>query len=290
MKFLNISLLFLFTATLMHSLSKENENIKAENNTQVESLQIVKSFTSGDYTIELLNESGQLMVGYNKIHLRLTAANANSLNPDSLSWMPMMTMKKGDMTHQHSCPFSEITKVPGKDNLYEGYIVFIMPSDEPNNYWDLKISFKLGGQNFESKEQLQVISTQTDYAKVFTSGIGSDAQTYFLALVEPTAPKIGTNDIVVALFKKAATGDFPIVDNYKIKVDPRMPGMDNHSSAGNVDMLQSSDAFYHGKVGFSMSGYWKINLILEDDLGKPLKGEVVSEQNPESSLNFQLEF
>lgn len=289
MKYLKISMLVALIAIFMVSCSKDDD-ITPNNINEIENLQLIKSFSKDGYTLELFNKTGKFQVGYNKLTLRLKDAGGKYVQNATIDWMPMMTMNMGGMTHQHSSPYSEISKVSGKQTLYQGYIVFIMASDEPDNYWDLHINLSVDGQNISIEDKVNVITTESQYNKVYTSGMGTDDENYMLALIEPENPIIGTNDIVVALFKKGDNHDFPIVNNYKIKVDPRMPGMGNHSAPGNVDMTQRNDGFYHGKVGFSMSGYWKINLILEDGSGTVIKGEPVTETNPESSLNFKIEF
>ncbi|MCC7514213.1 MAG: FixH family protein [Bacteroidia bacterium] len=289
MKYLKISMLVALIAIFMVSCSKDDD-ITPNNINEIENLQLIKSFSKDGYTLELFNKTGKFQVGYNKLTLRLKDAGGKYVQNATIDWMPMMTMNMGGMTHQHSSPYSEISKVSGKQTLYQGYIVFIMASDEPDNYWDLHINLSVDGQNISIEDKVNVITTESQYNKVYTSGMGTDDENYMLALIEPENPIIGTNDIVVALFKKGDNHDFPIVNNYKIKVDPRMPGMGNHSAPGNVDMTQGNDGFYHGKVGFSMSGYWKINLILEDGSGTVIKGEPVTETNPESSLNFKIEF
>jgi hypothetical protein len=289
MKILKYGMLFLLTAIIMVSCSKDDDIIP-NNPNEIENLQLVKTFTKDGYKVELFNKTGNLQVGYNQIFLRLTDKNDKYVQDASFDWMPMMTMNMGGMTHEHSCPFSEIKKVSGKQTLYEGYIVFIMASDEPDNFWDLQINFTVNGQSLQTNDTVNVISTESQYNKVYTSAMGSDGVNYMLALIEPSEPIIGTNDIVVGLFKMGENHDFPIVNGYTIKVDPRMPGMGNHSAPGNVNMTQGGDGFYHGKVGFSMSGYWKINLILENGSGTVVKGEPITEQNPESSLNLKLEF
>ena len=289
MKYLKISMLVALIAIFMVSCSKDDD-ITPNNINEIENLQLIKSFSKDGYTLELFNKTGKFQVGYNKLTLRLKEAGGKYVQNATIDWMPMMTMNMGGMTHQHSSPYSEISKVSGKQTLYQGYIVFIMASDEPDNYWDLHINLSVDGQNISIEDKVNVITTESQYNKVYTSGMGTDDENYMLALIEPENPIIGTNDIVVALFKKGDNHDFPIVNNYKIKVDPRMPGMGNHSAPGNVDMTQGNDGFYHGKVGFSMSGYWKINLILEDGSGTVIKGEPVTETNPESSLNFKIEF
>ncbi|MBX2932566.1 MAG: FixH family protein [Chitinophagaceae bacterium] len=289
MKYLKYSLLFLCITASIISCKKSNDTIP-NNINEVENLLLLKTFSDNGFKVELFNKSGQLKVGYNQIYIRLTDQNGNYVQEASLNWMPMMTMNMGGMIHEHSCPFSEIKKTQAKQTLFEGYITFIMASNGADNFWNLKINFTVNGQTFEVTDTVNVISTDSEFNKAYTSIMGNDGTNYMLALIEPTEPKIGTNDIVVGLFKMGDNNDFPIVNNYKIKIDPRMPGMGNHTAPGNVDMTQGDDGLYHGKVGFSMSGYWKINMILENNVGTAVKGETITELNPESSVNFKLEF
>lgn len=289
MRNLKYSVLLILTAVFMFSCSSDDDVIQ-NNIDETEGLQLVKTLSNDDYSVEIFNKSGQFTVGYNDISLRLVDKNGDYVQDVSFDWMPMMTMNMDGMIHSHSCPFSQINKDATKQTLYNGYIVFNMESHEPDHFWDLEINFTVNGQSMQVSDTISVISTESDYNKVFTSAMGSDDVNYMLAFVEPSEPIIGTNDMVVGLFKMGENHDFPVVDGFTIKVDPRMPGMGNHSAPGNVDLTQAADGFYHGKVGFSMSGYWKINLILEDASGTVIKGEPVTEEHPESSLHFKLEF
>src|SRR5690554_3145362 len=82
---------------------------------------------------------------------------------------------------------------------------------------------------------------------------------------------------------------FPVVENYTITIDPRMPGMGNHSSPNNEDLTyQAAQKRYEGKLSLTMTGYWKINMKLLDENGEVLKGEDVTEDNPSSSLISKL--
>lgn len=85
--------------------------------------------------------------------------------------------------------------------------------------------------------------------------------------------------------------DFPLVQNYRIEVDPRMPGMGNHTSPNNVDLgYDATTGIYKGKLNFTMTGYWKINLKLENQNGELLKGEDITTEIESSSLYFEIEF
>jgi len=47
---------------------------------------------------------------------------------------------------------------------------------------------------------------------------------------------------------------------------------------------------YFGKLSLTMTGYWKINLQLENESGTILKGEPISETVESSSIYFEVEF
>ncbi len=290
MKNIKTYMLLLVASFFIISCSKEEIKIPVNNVNETEGLQLVKSFESNGLKAEVFNNSGTLSVGYNKIYIRLTDKQGNYVKQSSISMLPMMTMSMNGSTNQHSCPSSSISKVEGKETLYEGYIIFIMPSGDNESFWELTLTCNFDGQTYNVSDKVNVLSSETEFSKKFTSVSGIDGKKYMLAMIEPEKPKIGVNDIVVALFQRGDNGDFPIVNNYTIKVDPRMPGMGNHSAPGNKDIVQEDDGFYHGKVGFSMSGFWKINLMLENEAGEVVKGEQVTLQNQESSLNFKLEF
>lgn len=84
---------------------------------------------------------------------------------------------------------------------------------------------------------------------------------------------------------------FPVVENYAIKLDPRMPSMGNHSSPNNKDLAyNSASKMYEGKLSLTMTGYWKLNLMLYNANSEMLKGEKVTEDNESSSLFLEIEF
>jgi hypothetical protein len=278
MKTLKYALL-LATALFMSCSNDDNNTPTPANET--DGLTLVQTFTNDNHTIYLYTESGKFTQGYNEIYIQLKEAD-NYIADASLSWSPLMHM----MSMQHRCPFSEITKVPNKQTLYKGYIVFQMASNE-SEFWQLSVDYSLNGNTYEVSDEITVLPS--DKQRV-TSFIGSDNERYILAMVEPNAPRVAINDMVVGIFRMENMMNFPIVDDYSLKIDPRMPGMGNHGSPNNVGLTQSTDGFYHGKLSLTMTGYWRVNLILENQNGESLKGEPITETNPNSSLYFEIEF
>ena len=187
----------------------------------------------------------------------------------------------------HACPFSPVTAVSGKNNLYNGYIVFQMP-ENATEYWDLTVKYTVGGQEFEAMAPITVPASAKRRVTTLT---GADGVKYVLALIEPTAPKVALNDMTVGIFKMASMTSFPIVDNMKIAIDPRMPSMGNHGSPNNVALTQSSlDNLYHGKLSLTMTGYWKVNMQLFDASNTLQGGQAIDGAVENSTLFFEVEF
>ena len=279
MKLLRIVLLVFLS--LFTSCSSDNETPAVN---ELEGLSKFKEITNATHTIELYKLMGTLEQGYNEIALRIKDNSTNEyIKNATINWMPVMHMT----SMNHSCPKSTVSKVTADGTLYEGYIIFQM-AQNATEYWDLKIDYTINGTAYTTTS---VIDVPASVEKRVTTFTGSDGTKYIMAYVEPHHPKVALNDLTVALFKMQDMMTFPIVDNYKIKIDPRMPSMGNHGSPNNVDLTQSvSDKLYHGKMSLTMTGYWKINLQLLNASDDVLKGETVTDVVPASSIYFEVEF
>lgn len=287
MKHLNRLLLITATMAALTSCKKDDDPVVTPSGPApaTENLHLINSATADGYTVEVYSKETTLYVEYNPMYVRLKDAGGAYVSGASLSWEPVMTMMMGGMEHTHSCPYSALTSVAGDPTLYEGYIVFIMASSGMD-HWDLKVRFA----THEVEVPLTVSDGESEFHKVYTSSVGTDGTTYLLAMLEPATPGTGVNDMVAGLFKRVNDDEFPVVDGYTIRVDSRMPGMGNHGAPGNTDLVQGSDGFYHGTVGFSMTGYWKINLQVEDASGQVVCGNEVSGAAEESSVHFKVNF
>ena len=278
MKLLKYSFLFIL-ATLTACSSDDDEVVVNE----LDGLTKIQEFNNDTHVIELYNTTGALEQGYNTISLRFKNKSTNQYEENAtVSWMPVMHMA----TMNHSCPKSEVVKTAQKETLYNGYIVFQMAQNE-TEYWDLKLDYTINGTAYTATE---IVNVPASAKRRVTSFMGYDNKKYLIAIVDPANPKVALNDVTFGLYKMESMMNFPVVDNYKIKIDPRMPSMGNHTSPNNVDLTQTSDKLYHGKLSLTMTGYWKINLQLLNELDEVLKGEVVTEENPASSIFLEIEF
>lgn len=258
-----------------------------DNDTEVDDLAgllKVQEFTNETHVIEAYTESGKFIQGYNDITLRIKDKTTGKYAENAeISWMPVMHMT----SKNHSCPKSEVSKVAEAKSTFNGYIVFQMAENEMEG-WDLTLDYSIGGLNFMAKDD---ISVPKSARQVVTAITGSDGKRYIVALIEPSDPKVAINDIRVGVYTMADMMYFPVVKNYSLDLDPRMPGMGNHSSPNNQNLVfNSTENVYDGKLSLTMTGYWKLNLILRNEGGNVMKGEPVTEINESSTLYLEIEF
>lgn len=277
-----LSLLFLAIATF--SCSSDDATAPQDPIEETAGLIKIQELSNENHTIELFSETGFLAQGYNQITLRVKEKTTNDYVTDaSISWMPVMHMAM----MEHSCPKSEVKKVAGKQTLYGGEIIFQMPQNE-TELWELTLNYTINGASFTATATLDVPATEKRTVNSFT---GTDGIRYIVAYISPKDPKVALNDMTVGVYKMQDMMNFPAVENYKIKIDPRMPSMGNHGSPNNTDLVQTATGgFYQGKLSLTMTGYWKINMQLLNASGEVMKGEAVTPENEASSLFFEIEF
>ena len=279
MKFLRI--LPLVLVTIFASCTSDVDDAPVD---ELEGLSKFKEITNTTHTIELYKHIGGLEQGFNEIALKIKDKETNQyVTNATVSWMPVMHMTMMN----HSCPKSPVTKVSTEGSVYEGYIVFQM-AQNATEYWDLKIDYTINGTAFTATSVIDVPASAKQKVTSFT---GSDGVKYIAAYIDPHHPKVGINDLVTGIWKMQDMMNFPVVDNYKLKIDPRMPSMGNHSSPNNVDAIQTvAGDLYKGKLSLTMTGYWKLNLQLVNTSGTVLKGETITDAVPASSIYFEIEF
>lgn len=247
-------------------------------------LQKIQEISNENHTIELYSQNGSLIQGYNHITLRVKDKKTNTYIKDAkINWLPLMHMAM----MEHSCPKSAVTKTSDKQTLYEGDIIFQMAQNE-TEYWDLNLTYTVNTISYTAADRIKVPASAKQTVSTFT---GTDGVRYLAAYIAPQNPKVATNDISIGVYKMQDMMTYSIVNNFKIKMDPRMPSMGNHGSPNNTNLIQSAtDDFYKGKLSLTMTGYWKINLQLLNASDEVLKGEPITTENPASSLFFEIEF
>lgn len=284
MKTLKYLFVILILSVSLYSCTDKNDDEFIEID-PMEGLNKIYEFSEADHAIEIYSEKTGLEVGYNEMFIRIKDKASNAyLTSAALTWMPMMHM----VADKHSAPRSVLNNSQ-VGSVYRGHIVFQMASND-TEYWELMLKYSMNGKAMEKTVRVDVDPASDGLKKlqVFTD---IDESRYVLAFVNPTKPKVAINNMQAVLYKMEDMMNFPVAEDYKITVDPRMSGMDNHTSPNNQDLsYNEATKMYNGKLSLTMTGYWKINLKLLSEYGEVLKGEDVTETNPGSSLYFELEF
>ena len=274
----------LFIALLTVSCSTDDDETDSIVLSEVDGLTKIQELTNATHTLELFNATGQFKTGYNAISIRVKDNATNAYVEDAnLSWTPLMQMP----TMQHSCPKSTITKAVDKNTIYTGFIIYQMTNLDGSG-WALTIDYSINGIDYSITESITVLQNENQNVSSF---MGSDNAKYIVALIEPNTPRIAINNLKVGLFKMENMMSFPAVEDYSLTLDPRMPGMGNHSSPNNTGLnYNSADQMYYADLSLTMTGYWVLNLKLLNENDEVLKGEDVTEDHTQSSLYLELEF
>jgi hypothetical protein len=276
------------------SCNKDNDDPEPQID-PTEGLIKIQEFSSEDspYTVALYNETGRLQLGYTKVYFAVTDKDGNFIDNATLSAFPEMDM--GMM--KHSTPRSEITKVTDKP-LYEAYYSFLMYSGQGDGTWYYDLEYTVGDVSHSFTDAVIDVRNVfrpdgTTARRIIQSvtAIDGSGNRYVISLVAPQHPKEGANEITAYVHGRVDANTYPEVENFKLKLDPRMPSMGNHSSPNNADLTwDAAGKIYRGTVNFSMTGYWKLNLILQNSAGETLYGNPVSGDAEASSLYFEVEF
>ena len=202
--------------------------------------------------------------GYNKVYVLLYEQGSKTLVKNAnITFMPEMDMG----SHKHSCPVENPTNSTPSDGLFEGAIVFVMPTSVMGDwYMDVMIENKVNGKNGSVHGTFTVVEPSERKMVSFLSPI--DNGKIFVSLVEPMDPDVGENVFTVALHSKASMMDWPAVTNYTVEYLPWMPTM-GHSSPF-VNPTHTELGHYVGEVNYTMTGLWHVYVTVKDENGNIL--------------------
>ncbi len=204
-------------------------------------------------------------VGYNNVAVRLMEPGTNDMIENAtVKFLPMMDMG----TMMHSAPFSNPSFKVDMD-AYMGSSTFIMPSGMGT--WTFSVIIEQTGKTPDTATFSIEVMAKSE-AKLFNFKSALNDDTYFVALKEPMAPEVGLNDFEVMVYKRETMMSFPPATDLKIEIDPEMPSM-GHGSPNNENPIHMGDGLYRGKVNFTMTGYWKVNMKIMDAQDSVIKSD-----------------
>lgn len=195
--------------------------------------------------------------GYNIVYVALyDSVDGSILSNGHFDVMPLMS--SGSM--QHGCPVENTEDTVTTNGYFKAAVIFSMAGNSTE--WSLNLHFHNHKNNLEGIGTIGVNVIAGSPVKFLSTVIPLDSNAaVFISLITPAAPQVGINDFEIVLHKRTSMMDFPSINNYSIEIDPIMLSM-GHSSPNNVNPVLTSNGHYAGKVNFTMTGLWRINLKL----------------------------
>jgi hypothetical protein len=260
-----ISKLIYVLAIICLILSCETKNEENLSNPLTGFIKLNEGYVQGaSAKVEIWGKKN-FFVGYNNLVVVLyDSLNLNEKITDAhIHFLPVMTMGMGDMQMQHASPV-ESPEEEAINEVFPGAIAFIMATN-PEGSWKLGISVHNHKYDKEGKAEFDITvdNPSTSVLTVFTSQC-ADSSKLILSLLEPTKPKVGMNEIEFTIHRMADMMDFPPDDSYTIEITPEMPSM-GHGSPNNVNPVSKGNGHYKGKVNFTMTGEWRVNVAVKKD-------------------------
>ena len=246
-------------------------------------LREVTQIKENEHLISVESPDGEFLRGYNALAVKITTAQTfEKLNVEKVTLSITRTDESGNPSY---IPYSQVLDNSEDSRIFKGFAVF----DTPKRYsvlnathtgiktpWRLHLTYIIKGKEYQAEKEITVWDTRNPNLNM-TQFRGRDGKKYFIALTGPEVPKVAINDLTAGIWVQQPDSTYVVPRNYVLELDPRMPGEDmgNHSSPNNQDLIQKEDGFYHGKVNYTMPGYWTLNFILKDEHDNLIKGTEV---------------
>lgn len=245
-------------------------------NGYLKEIESLRDTIDGKYALSVYSRGGKLHVGYNDIFFALTKiSNQGFVRDFSVTDItPIMTMSAMGMKHATPTALESTTYDESFPAVQHAWVSFVMSSTE-NDYWELSYKAGTGKQSVtHESSRLEVNAIAVGQAWLKSFKVGDD--TFYLSLVNPTDWQTGGNTIRAYVSKKSVPATAPYAlasETFTIETDPRMPDMGNHTSPDNTPLTKQADGSYQGNINLTMTGLWRIHLIVKDVEGNIVAGE-----------------
>lgn len=213
--------------------------------------QKIAEITKDGLTATLWSDNTSLQTGYTKIYISLKDIQSKEIKNASVTYLPVMDMVS--MGKKHSSP-KENPRYNDEINLYEGAVVFTMPSSATDG-WQLDVSVNGKPISFP-------LTIATSSKKSTGSYLGTDGEKYVVSLIPPAKWQVGLNDLEIFISKQLSMMEFTAEDGFTIEFEPEMPSMD-HGSPNNTNPISIGNGHYIGKVNYTMTGDWRLHFKLK---------------------------
>ena len=229
------------------------------------------------YTVRLQNTTGTFVMGYNDLMLSVVDASGKEVAVEAATFTPWMDMfnkndkgeyDKNSIMHTHTCPHTALAK---EGNVWKSQVLFQMVTG-PSGVWFGTITFKVAGKDYKLERLDFEVKPQTNKAlgtvnrfKLFS---GDKGQMHLYALVAPTSPKVGENEVALGIWKMETMKNFPKVTDWTVEVSVKAKeGTEVLSTA----TLRYERDFYRGKVSYPKAGAYTLSYTFKDAQGKTIQ-------------------
>lgn len=264
-----IAVLFTVFSAFFIGCSKDNMDGEAVTTPKQK---IGEGFAAGAAVKVELYVTAALSTGYNQLLIGLSdSATGQRIEGAQITLVPLMDM--GMM--KHAAPVENPSAASNAEKLFQGAVVFIMPSGSMGT-WTLDVNVQVGSKQGKLTVPVTVAEPAISRLKSFVSK--ADNSKFFVAYINPAAPKVGVNDMEVAIYKTKNLMEYPADSSLSLTLTPEMPTM-GHGSPNNVAPAHTAKGHYKGKVNFTMTGLWYLNLDF-------MQGAAVADTTAYFEVNF----
>ncbi|MNS54976.1 hypothetical protein D3C72_877970 [compost metagenome] len=262
-KYTLIAITFIFSLTQMSCSKRSDEAIVPDN--QLPELSVIGQATLATEGIkaEILAEN-EFKQGYNVFYIKLTDLQTNkTIEKANISVNPMMSMKMDNgMIHKHSSPSIQPKSDNTTQGLVKGAFFFTMASTATGD-WVIEVNATVANKQYQLT--IPVTVSNNKYGEVIYKRTNTlklaDGSRIILSYMEPVKPKVGTNDLQLAIHTTNDMMTFSEAADFTVEMVTEMPSM-GHGSPNNVNPVAISSGLYKGKVNFTMPGDWKLHFKL----------------------------
>lgn len=254
----------LFTITLVAGCKKDDDDDDNLPKNTDGLVLVAAGYATGSGAFIKLWAADSLFTGYNKLFVQaLDSATDKEITEAHIYLAPLMDM--GTMTH--AAPYENPASEYAVNGLFPGAVVFQMPGAMG---WTLDIQIHNHDNNLEGHVTLPLVVKDPAQARVHSITALNDGAKLIISYVGPNKPVVGINDFEITIHKRESMMSFPAQDDYTVEIEPEMPSM-GHGSPNNENPVHTSNGHYKGKVNFTMTGDWRINMVIKKN------GEVVAD-------------
>lgn len=230
---------------------------KTEQNPTAGLTRITEGYVAGaGAKVEVYTKETSLTTGYTKFYLALyDSVTGKRIEDAHIHLTPTMNM--GMM--QHNAPFENPASTEAVDHLFPCSVTFIMSST--GGTWTLEIEVHNHTNDKEGSITIPLTIAEPAVSRQKSFTASHNGAKYFISLINPTAAnsKVGINDMEIAIYKKESMMSWPADSSLSVVLTPEMPTM-GHGSPNNVNPVHVGKGHYKGKVNFTMTGLWRLNL------------------------------